>query len=96
MRSIQSASSDASCTMTTSLGNALCKNCEIGDTYDGSVPSVQNSAFFRCNFDVNFSLCFRDDDDDDVVDDDDDADATVFLVVFAVLLELPLLAVCDC
>lgn len=98
---MQSASSDASCTITTSFGNVFCKNGVIGDTNVGNAPSVHNSAFLRCNFDANLSLCFRDDDDDDVVDaavdvdDDDDDEATVVLVVFAVLLELPTLA-CVC
>lgn len=51
MRNIQSASSDASCTVTTSVGKIVDKNCVNGETIDGMVPSIQNSVFLRVNFD---------------------------------------------
>ncbi len=51
MRSIQRASSDASCTVTTSVGKVVDKNCVNGETIDGMVPSVQNSVFLRISFD---------------------------------------------
>lgn len=51
MRNIQSASSDASCTVTTSDGKVVDKNCVNGETIVGIVPSVQNSVFLRINFD---------------------------------------------
>lgn len=51
MRNMQSASSDASCTVTTSVGKIVDKNCVNGETIDGMVPSIQNSVFLRVNFD---------------------------------------------
>lgn len=79
MRSMQSASSEASWTVTISLGNELVKKALTGD---GAcwMPSVQNSAFFRDDLDDDFSECLRD-------DDDADEDARV-LTEAAALLEL--------
>lgn len=51
MRNIQRASSDASCTVTTSDGKLVDKNWVNGEAIDGMVPSVQNSVFLRINFD---------------------------------------------
>lgn len=51
MRNIQSASREASCTVTTSDGNVVDRNCVSGETIDGMVPSVQNSVFLRINLD---------------------------------------------
>lgn len=76
---MHNASSDASCTVTTSLGSAFDKKLVIGETTCW-MPSVQYSDFLREDFDDDFSECLRDD-----VDDDEDArvltDAPAVLLV---------------
>lgn len=58
MRNMHNASSDASCTVTTSAGSAVDRNCVNGDTIVGMVPSVQNSVFLRTNFEDDELLPF--------------------------------------
>lgn len=61
MRNIHNESNDESCTVTISIGKQLDKNGVNGDKTDGTLPSVQNSVFFRVNFADADLLLLRDD-----------------------------------
>lgn len=58
MRSMQRASSEASCTLTTS-GSLDVRNGIREDIIGGAIPSIQNSGFRRIIFDWEFLLFFR-------------------------------------
>lgn len=60
MRSMQSASSDASWTVTMSAGSELVRNGVSGEDKHGTIPSNQNSVFLRINLDEDdFPLFFE-------------------------------------
>lgn len=81
MRSIHSASNEASCTVTTSCGMAQLRNGVRAEAGGVIWPSAQNSVFLRDTLDEDDDLLL--DLREDVMDADEDDAAALLLVLLA-------------